>query len=207
MVAINEILLPECTGEGCDGDNDICTDSRVHYRNAENRAPVTRNHRSAPTLGRWPTRDPIGYRREINLFGFVNSSPVGMEDPEGTVAIPIPRDAPQAVTESVLAAILAAYLLYLIHEAAKLKCKPNKQRCNPCIPPAGTICVTRGDIVPPGNRHHPHPGDHAHLLRVNQSGPVKGCKCYLNPFGSASPDAARQYPGCPAEDTLGGGVI
>ena len=48
MVAINEILLPECTGGECGGDNNICTDSRVHHRNAENRAPVTRNHRSAP---------------------------------------------------------------------------------------------------------------------------------------------------------------
>ena len=46
MVAINEILLPECTGEECGGDNDICTDSRVHHRNAENRAPVTGNHAS-----------------------------------------------------------------------------------------------------------------------------------------------------------------
>ena len=45
MVVINEILSPECTGGECGGDNDICTDSRVHHRNAENRAPVTRNHR------------------------------------------------------------------------------------------------------------------------------------------------------------------
>jgi hypothetical protein len=51
MVAINEILLPECTGEGCGGDNDICTDSRVHHRNAENRAPTTRNHcRTQPPM-------------------------------------------------------------------------------------------------------------------------------------------------------------
>jgi hypothetical protein len=45
MVAINTILLPECTGEGCDGETGTCTDSRVHRRNAENRAPATRNHR------------------------------------------------------------------------------------------------------------------------------------------------------------------
>ena len=48
MVAINEILLRECSGEECGGETDICTDSRVHHRNAENRAPVTRNRRSAP---------------------------------------------------------------------------------------------------------------------------------------------------------------
>ena len=45
MVAINVILLRECSGEECGGETDICTDSRVHHRNAENRAPVTRNHR------------------------------------------------------------------------------------------------------------------------------------------------------------------
>jgi hypothetical protein len=84
MVAINEILLPECTGERCGGDNDICTDSRIHHCNAENRAPVTRNHRSAPVLGRWLTRDPIGYQGGINfyqhgdndLFGAFQGNPV-----------------------------------------------------------------------------------------------------------------------------------
>ena len=70
MVAINEILLPECTGEGCGGDNEISTDSRVHHRKAENRAPVTRNHRSAPTLGRWLTPDPIGYSGGIALYEY-----------------------------------------------------------------------------------------------------------------------------------------
>jgi hypothetical protein len=60
MVAINKILLPVCTGEGCAGDNDICTDSRVHHRGAENRAPVARNHRRAPSPDQWLTRDPIG---------------------------------------------------------------------------------------------------------------------------------------------------
>ena len=85
MVVINEILLPECTGGECGGDNEICTDSRVHHRNAENRAPVTRNHRSAPILGRWLTRDPIGYQGGINLYGYVDSSPVGNVDPSGAV--------------------------------------------------------------------------------------------------------------------------
>ena len=83
MVAINENLLPECTGEECGGDNEICTDSRVHHCNAENRAPVIRNHRGAPTLGRWLTRDPIGYQGGINLYGYVDSSPVGMVDASG----------------------------------------------------------------------------------------------------------------------------
>ena len=49
MVAINEILLRECTGDGCGGDNNICTDSRVHCGDAENRVPTTRNHRGTPS--------------------------------------------------------------------------------------------------------------------------------------------------------------
>ena len=87
MVAINKILLPECTGEGCGGDNEVCTDSRVHHRNAENRAPVTRNRRSAPILGRWLARDPAGYQGGINLYGYVESSPVGAADPNGEEGI------------------------------------------------------------------------------------------------------------------------
>ncbi len=83
MVAINEILLPECTGEECGGDNDICTNSRVHRGNAENRAPITRNHRSAPILGDWMEQDPAQYINGANTYQFVDSSPVGNVDAEG----------------------------------------------------------------------------------------------------------------------------
>ena len=41
MVAINKILLPECTGEGCGGETGTCPDSRVHHRSAESRVPTT----------------------------------------------------------------------------------------------------------------------------------------------------------------------
>jgi RHS repeat-associated protein len=82
MVAINEIPLPGCAVEGCGGDTDVCTDGRVH-RNAENRAPTIRNRCRGVALGRWLTRDPIGYRGGINLYGHVNSSPVGNVDAEG----------------------------------------------------------------------------------------------------------------------------
>ena len=37
----------------------------------------------SPTLGRWLTRDPIGYQGGINLHGYVDSSPVGNVDAEG----------------------------------------------------------------------------------------------------------------------------
>ncbi len=50
MVAINKIMLPDCTAERCGGEIGTCADSRVHRRNAENRAPATRNHRQAQPL-------------------------------------------------------------------------------------------------------------------------------------------------------------
>ena len=89
MVAINEILLPECTGEECGGDNEVCTDSRVHRGNAENRAPVTRNHRSAPILGRWMEQDPAQYINGANTYQFVDSSPVAGADPMGDKLITV----------------------------------------------------------------------------------------------------------------------
>ena len=107
MVAINEILLPECTGEGWGGDNDIRTDSRVHRRNADWSTPpagtqplvnnlyqgmtldaVTglyyeRFRNYSPTLGRWTSQDPLGYIDGANTYQFVDSSPVGNVDAGG----------------------------------------------------------------------------------------------------------------------------
>jgi hypothetical protein len=82
----DEVMSPFARTDPCAGDNDVCTDSCVHHRNAENRAPVIRNHRGAPILGRWLTRDPIGYQGGINLYGYSASRPQGAADPEGLVA-------------------------------------------------------------------------------------------------------------------------
>jgi RHS repeat-associated protein len=69
------------------GANDIIY---CGYRyDAETENYYVRNRYYSPTLGRWLTRDPIGYRGGINLYGYVNSSPVGNVDAEGL------RDAPQ----------------------------------------------------------------------------------------------------------------
>jgi RHS repeat-associated protein len=119
MVATNKILLPECADEGCGGETGTCTDSRVHRRNAENRAPATRNHRHAqplarnlyqgmtldamtelyygrardysPSLGRWMGQDPAQFINGANTYQFVKSSPVGNVDAEGlaTEASPV----------------------------------------------------------------------------------------------------------------------
>ena len=111
MVAINKILLPECTVEECGGETDVRTDSRVYPGNAENRAPTTRNHRRtrplgdnlyqgmtldavtglyyernrdySPSLGRWMEQDPVQFIDGANTYQFVDSSPVGNVDAEG----------------------------------------------------------------------------------------------------------------------------
>ncbi len=116
MVAINKILLPGCTGEGCGGETGTCTDSRVHHRNAESRVPATRNHRRtqplvnnlyqgmtldavtelycersrdySPSLGRWMEQDPAQYINGANTYQFVNSSPVGNVDASGLYKLP-----------------------------------------------------------------------------------------------------------------------
>ena len=58
------------------------------YRyDAETENYYVRNRYYSPTLGRWLTRDPIGYRGGINLYGYVNSSPVGNVDVSGAVPL------------------------------------------------------------------------------------------------------------------------
>ncbi len=109
MVAIDEILLRECTGEGWGGGTQICTDSRVHRRNADWSTPpagtqplvnnlyqgmtldaVTglyyeRFRNYSPTLGTWTSQDPLGYINGAKPYQLVNSSPVGNVDAEGLV--------------------------------------------------------------------------------------------------------------------------
>jgi RHS repeat-associated protein len=67
------------------GANDIIY---CGYRyDAETENYYVRNRYYSPTLGRWLTRDPIGYRGGINLYGYVNSSPVGNVDAEGSRSV------------------------------------------------------------------------------------------------------------------------
>ena len=45
-----------------------------------------RNRTYNPALGRWLQRDPIEYDGGINLYGYVDSAPVGLFDPNGMAA-------------------------------------------------------------------------------------------------------------------------
>ncbi len=63
------------------GANDIIY---CGYRyDAETQNYYVRNRYYLPTLGRWLTRDPIGYQGGINLYEYVQSNPVGNVDAEG----------------------------------------------------------------------------------------------------------------------------
>jgi len=42
----------------------------------------------SPELGRWPSRDPIGERGGLNLYGFVGNRSVDLVDPLGRTAFP-----------------------------------------------------------------------------------------------------------------------
>ncbi len=69
MVAFAENKIPT-GGSRCNAD-------------AETQNYYVRNRYYLPTLGRWLTRDPIGYQGGINLYEYVQSSPVANVDAEG----------------------------------------------------------------------------------------------------------------------------
>ncbi len=57
------------------------------YRfDAETQLYYVRNRTYSPVLGRWIQRDPIGYSGGINLYAYVESSPVGKVDANGLYA-------------------------------------------------------------------------------------------------------------------------
>ena len=88
MVAINVILLSGCTGEECGGDNGIGIGNRHQHGNTRNRAPATGNHRRKVAIGRWLTRDPIGYEGGVNLYDYVGGRVLTATDASGASPVP-----------------------------------------------------------------------------------------------------------------------
>ncbi len=64
-------------------ENKVRQGTRGYRYDAETQNYYVRNRYYLPTLGRWLTRDPIGYQGGINLYAYVASSPVGNVDPAG----------------------------------------------------------------------------------------------------------------------------
>ncbi len=64
-------------------ENKVRQGTRGYRYDAETQNYYVRNRYYLPTLGRWLTRDPIGYQGGINLYEYVQSSPVGNVDAAG----------------------------------------------------------------------------------------------------------------------------
>ncbi len=64
-------------------ENEIPMGGSRYNADAEAQNYYVRNRYYLPTLGRWLTRDPIGYQGGINLYEYAQSSPVGNVDGEG----------------------------------------------------------------------------------------------------------------------------
>ncbi len=92
------------TGPGADGiwftDDDVQSNYGANsiiycgYRfDPETENYYVRNRFYSPTLGRWLTRDPIGYRGGINPYEYVASGPMGNADASGQRRISFAFDA------------------------------------------------------------------------------------------------------------------
>jgi RHS repeat-associated protein len=99
----------------------------VNRNGPETQFYYVRNRVYNPALGRGVQRYPIGYSGGINLYEYVGGRAVVEIDPMGHDAIPLPKTTLQAVTEAIIAGFLAAYLLYLARQAAKVKCAPRER--------------------------------------------------------------------------------
>ncbi len=69
-------------------ENEIFAGGSGYNAGAETQNYYVRNRYYLPTLGRWLTRDPIGYQGGINLYAYVQSSPVGKADASGLASPP-----------------------------------------------------------------------------------------------------------------------
>lgn len=80
-----------------------------------------------PSLGRFISRDPIGYEGGLNLYGYCENDPVNHSDPSGHVGVPFPLPLPGPwwltppglVVLAVLAVAALAFIGYEIYQARR----------------------------------------------------------------------------------------
>jgi RHS repeat-associated protein len=147
-----------------------------------------RNRYLHPNLGRWVSRDPIGYEDGTNLYAYVGNGPVNLVDPKGLLSMPLPWWMAPAVLPNipwwvlgspwalgVAGGLVLAWAAYLAYQAYKKKCEPKK--CPPCPAPP----PPRWDMVPPSRPHAPCKGSHTHYFYYTQA-PYPKCICRLENF-------------------------
>jgi RHS repeat-associated protein len=154
-----------------------------------------------PKTGRFITADPMSVAEhvqqwqanlgtpgqpplELNPYARVVNNPLRWIDPDGQNTIAIGGGIGAAIggpPGAVIGAGIGAAIgvgSYLIYQQCKDK------ECPPCTPPVGTIGY-RMDVVPPSKPHHPLPGTHVHLYKMNQN--PNNCQCFWQPIGVTAP--------------------
>jgi RHS repeat-associated protein len=146
-------------------------------------------------LGRFVSRDPIGYEGEDNnLYRYVANQSPNYTDVYGYVhrLVYVDRLINEAIAENNVAKLreilnemaltpgLINKVNKAIEEIENSQCKQKKGECNPCIPPVGTVAYR----IDSGHSHYPWGDPHTHYYRVNQSG-YPSCACFWNPGGGA----------------------
>jgi RHS repeat-associated protein len=98
MVALAEISCAEGKVKRLCGRRVRCVKNCGYRYDAETDNYYLRNRYHSPVLGRWLTRDPIGYQGGINLYGYVSGRPTAGLDPSGLSVLspgyPLPNDQP-----------------------------------------------------------------------------------------------------------------
>ena len=146
------------------GKQDLLT-GRIHFRNRD----------LDPVLGRWISRDPIGYDgSQFNLFEYVSSNPLSRVDPTGElqtavtttvirVAGRVPSPAAACIETAVtsftfgyavssvvspcLTEIICSWYIDSLNNDPPAPPPPPTGRCLPCNPASGTIGWERTDFT------------------------------------------------------------
>jgi RHS repeat-associated protein len=90
MVACAETLTAESEGKELRARRALGVENSGYRYDAETDNYYVRNRYYSPTLGRWLTRDPIGYQGGINLYGYVESEPAFCTDSHGLIGSFVP---------------------------------------------------------------------------------------------------------------------
>jgi RHS repeat-associated protein len=149
-----------------------------------------RNRYFNTLLGRFVSRDPIGYEDDpYNLYRYVVNQSPNHIDPDGYARDSVSTTIIRSVTtgdiqilqtlldsgglsaEQAAAVVAAIAAIELAKEIERCK----RKGCLPCNPPAGAIAYSVNP-VPPSKPHKPILGTHTHHFKMNQSPyPICGC--------------------------------